>query len=320
MSDWQQACDSIRSAERIVLSTHCNPDGDGIGSQLGLFHTLREAGKQVYMHNRDEVPRIYRFLPGAEHIGWGEHFPQTDIDLIVSLDCGDRMRLGMDKSFFAGATLLNIDHHVSNSHYGDVNLVIGEACSTGAIVLDIMDRLHLPLSAAAASAIYVTVVTDTGSFRLPNTDAGVHRLAARLIEAGAEPWVIAIGVYESFTPARQQLLASCLQTLELCDEGRSAWIYVDDAMYAKHGGDVEDTEGFIEYARAIEGVEVAVFLRPEGNGAWKASFRGKHGADVGALAAGLGGGGHRHAAGCVLDGTLNEVRQRVQRVVSALLH
>lgn len=315
--DWRQAAAAIRESRGVLLSTHRNPDGDGIGAQLALFDALSAAGIPVSMHNRDGVPRLYRFLAGADRVGAGAQAPAEGIDLIVSLDAGARSRLGMDDGFFAGRRLINIDHHASNTRFGDIDLVDAGACATGVLAHALIRHMELPLSPAAAMALYVTLLTDTHSFRLSTVTPGVLRLAGELIEAGAEPGLAARHVYEAQRPEGMDLLRRCLQTLTLRNDGRTAWLYVDAAMYAATGADVEDTEGLIDYGRAIAGVEVAVFLRPEGDGAWKVSFRGKT-TDVGALAAALGGGGHRYAAGCTLFGELDAVLLRLQTEIDGL--
>ncbi len=320
MNDQDRALRAIADARGIALITHCNPDGDGIGSQLALWHALTSAGRRAFMHNHDGVPRIYRFLPGADAIGAGASFDVSDVDLIISLDAGAKSRLGMPESFFEGRRLLVIDHHASNARFGDINLVDVSACSTGAMACSLIERMGLPLTPEIATCIYVTVLTDTGGFRNAATSAEALELAARLVRAGAEPWPVAREVYESRSESAFHLLRACLDTLERRDGGRSAWLYVDEDMYRATGGDEEDTEGFIEYARALEGVEVAVFIRPDStHRGWKVTFRGKNGADVGALAVSLGGGGHRHAAGCTLGGDFETVRVRVRRAVSAML-
>ncbi len=304
----------------MVLCAHRHPDGDGIGSQMGLYHSLRKTGKHVYAHNRDGVPHMYRFMSGTDQITQGEQFPYVeDVDTVVCLDSGNIDRLGLPPSFFRGKTVLNIDHHSNNTGFGDVNLIVPEAAATGEIILELMKRLNLPLSADAATAIFTAILTDTCSFRLANATARIHRLAAELIEAGADPWHISRGVYESHSRTRLDLLGLCLKTLELRDEGRSSWLHVDQEMYEQTRATHEDTEGFIEYGRSLDGVEIAVFIRPEEDQEWKVSFRNKTTTDVSALASRLGGGGHPHAAGCILAGTFDEVRERVRDEVSKLL-
>jgi len=319
MTEWDKACDAIRGARGIVLTTHCCSDGDGIGSQIALHHALKAAGRNVYMHNHDSVPRIYHFLSGTGNVGEGEYFARRDVDLIISLDAGSRSRLGFSDAFFEGRTLLNIDHHASNDRFGDINLLEIKACSTGAIIFDLIERLGLRLSPAAASALYVTVLTDTSCFRNAATTADAFELAAGLIRAGAEPWPIAREIYESHSREAIKLLLACLGTIDLRDGGQSAWLHVNAAIYERTGGDEQDTEGFIEYARSLQGAEIAVFMRPDTQTGWKVTFRAKYDADVGALAVSLGGGGHYHAAGCSMRGTFEEVQDKVRHAVSSLL-
>jgi phosphoesterase RecJ-like protein len=319
--DWQPVIDAIDRAESIVLITHCNPDGDGIGAQQALYEVLLAAGKQVRMHNRDGVPRIYRFLAYTGQVSRGDwregQGAESRPDLIIALDCGAFGRLGMPESFFSGATLLNIDHHASNKLFGDINLVDARYCATGAMIFDLMLAMSAPLTPTSATAIYTAVLTDTASFRLTSASPAVYRMAAALIEAGAEPWPTAVEVYESRSLAGLQLMTACLSTLQIKHSGRSAWIYVDQAIYNQSGADVEDTEGLIDYARSIDGVEVAVFIRVDEHDSsrWKVSFRGKTWVNVGDLAATLGGGGHAYAAGCVLTGSLSQVCERIEQAL-----
>jgi len=319
--DWQPVIDAIAQAEKIVLITHCNPDGDGIGAQQALYDMLSTAGKQVSMHNRDGVPRIYKFLEYAAQVGQGDWNQTQTADVIIALDCGAFGRLGMAKSFFTGSMLVNIDHHASNKLFGDINLVDARYCATGAMIFDLMLAMHAALSRAASTAIYTSIITDTASFRLASATPAVYRLAATLIDAGAEPWPITVNVYESRSLAGMQMMTACLATLEIKNDGRSAWIYVSREIYSQTGADVEDTEGLIDYARSIDGVEVAVFMRVDehDSGRWKVSFRGKTWANVGDLAATLGGGGHAYAAGCVLQGSQAQVCEQVQQAVSRVL-
>ncbi len=319
-TNWSDVSDALNRANGIVIITHKNPDSDGIGSQIALFHALRSIGKQVWMHNIDVVPRICRYLDASEQVTSGHEFKHlNEVDTIVSLDCGAKSRLSMPDVFFAGKTLINIDHHASNSGFGEVNVVDAGYCATGAMVYDLLNHLEIALSPAMAAAIFVAVMTDTASFRLSTVDAKVFRLAADLVEAGADPAVASKAVYGSNSYARLELLKMSLDTLELHDNGLSAWLHVTDEMYASTSADTEDTEGFIDYGRGIEGVAVTVFIRPGGDGSWKLSFRGANGLDVGALASELGGGGHRYAAGCVLHGTLSEVKAQASPLVSRLL-
>lgn len=319
--DWMPVIEAIEQAGSIVLTTHCNPDGDGIGSQLALYEALVSRGKQVSMRNRDGIPRIYTFLTHAEQVQKCDWTPcQGSPDLVISLDCGSFKRLGMPQAIRNEITLINIDHHASNVQFGDINVADQRYCATGAMIFDLLLTMQVTFTASIASAIYTAVLTDTSSFRHSNTSASVYRMAADLIEAGAQPWPISVAVYESKSLAAMNILTACLETLEIRDSGLSAWIYVSREMYEKAGADVEDTEGLIDYARSIDGVEVAVLIRShELEDRWKINFRAKTTENVGALASSLGGGGHKHAAGCILNGSFDEVRAIIRQEVSQIL-
>jgi len=318
MNTWQDIHAAIDQAKAIVLTTHENPDGDGIGSVLALYHALKKYGKTVYIHHFSPVPRIYHFLEGSDDITSGNSFtPTEEVDVIMSFDCGDQKRLALPDSFFHHRTLINIDHHDSNSCFGDINHVQVGACATGAMVYELIQRLNIPVCKAIAQSLYVTLLTDTGSFRYPCSSAHVYRLAATLIEQGAEPWPIAVEVYESVTPGRMRLLAACLATLQLTHANKVAWLYIDQAMYLSTESDVEDTEGLIDYGRSIAGVEVAILIRQDVNEQWKVTFRGKLQTNVGLLAQRLGGGGHTYAAGCSLKGTYEHVFSKINLIIGS---
>ncbi len=312
---WQPVVDQLKNAKHVMLTTHCNSDADGIGSELALFHALQAMGIQVSMFNRDVVPRICQYLPGSNLIQVGDNPDVSTVDTVVALDAGAKSRLGFADELLAGKTLINIDHHASNPLYGDLNVVNADYCATGAMVFDLIQHLGQPLSKASAESIYAAVLTDTASFHLDRVNADVHRMTAELIEAGAEPAVAAEAIYDSQPLARLELLSRALQTLSIEHQGRSAWMYVTRSMLDETGANHEDSEGFIDLGKSIEGVEVVVFVRPERDTRWKVSFRAKAGRDVGAIAAVLGGGGHQYAAGCTVIGSLDEVYAKVRTVV-----
>lgn len=319
-TDWSSVAAALKSAAGIVIITHKNPDSDGIGSQIALFHALNTAGKRVWMHNLDPVPRICQYLDGSNRATSGSEFEHLhEVDTIISVDCGAISRLGMPDSFFAEKAVINIDHHASNKNFGQVNVVDAGYCATGAMIFDLLSFLDIDLTPAIAAPLYVALMTDTSSFRLATVDADVFHLAAELVRAGADPATASNAVYGSNSVARLELLKLSLDTLELHDKQRSAWLHVTNGMYQQTDANVEDTEGFIDYGRSISGVGVAVFIRPGSEGLWKLSFRGADGLDVGSLASELGGGGHRYAAGCDLHGSLDEVKERVHPLVTRLL-
>ncbi|RMH52599.1 MAG: bifunctional oligoribonuclease/PAP phosphatase NrnA [Zetaproteobacteria bacterium] len=318
--EWRPLLERLERARGVLLTTHQNPDGDGIGSMLALWHHLRRRGARVAAHCIDPVPRIYRFLAGSEAVGCGP-WDDPGFDTIISLDCGARGRLAQPERFFAGRTLINIDHHRSNKRFGDLNFVDSDYCATGVMVHGLIAADGGAVTREIAEAVYVALVTDTGSFRYRGVTAAIHRLAAELVEAGVDPARVASAVYASNSRARMRLLTEVLATLRYEHEGRSAWLVVTREAYRRTGADVEDTEGLIDLAASVEGVEVAVMIRPHGSGGddWKVSFRSRGRVQVGELAAAMGGGGHPDAAGCLCVGTLEEVTARVRARLTPLL-
>ncbi|OIQ00231.1 MAG: hypothetical protein AUK35_03610 [Zetaproteobacteria bacterium CG2_30_46_52] len=314
---WAAVVAHIQQAKHIWLTTHRSPDADGIGSQLAMYAILTGMGKRVTMFNRDPAPRICAYLPNADKIQLGEFPPESDMDTVIALDAGSMGRLGFTPDCYTNKTLINIDHHASNPGYGQINIVNAAYCATGAMIYDLAQHLQQTLSKAAAEALYAALLTDTASFHLDRVDAKVFRMAADLVDAGVSASSAAEAIYDTQPVARISLLAAALQTLTLTNEQRVAWLHVDHQHLKTTGGDVEDTEGFIDVVRSIDCVEVVIFVRPESDLRWKVSFRGKHGCDVGKIALALKGGGHTYSAGCAVNGTLQEVYAKIQKVVDA---
>lgn len=319
-SDWYEVIDAIQRAPRIHLITHRLPDSDGIGSQVALYFALLAQGKRVVMHNRDAVPRICRYLSGVEYISHGDNFPVAQSQLMISLDAGSLDRLQIPDGLRKKTTLMNIDHHVSNTNYGDYNFVDARYCATGAMIYDLLVQMKVDLTPAIAQGLYAAILTDTNAFRSTNVSSDLHRLIALLIDAGAKPALAAQEAYGNHKIERFSLLKFALDTLSFRDDQRSAWMCIDTEMFQKSSCAIEDSEGFIEYSRSIGVVDLTVLMCQLDDSVWKVTFRGKHPLNVGELATELGGGGHRYAAGCTLLGKRDDVRQQLQCAVSRTLN
>jgi len=317
---WQSVKDALCKAKKIHVIAHVSPDSDTIGSQIALYHMLRALNLDVVMHNVDPAPRICRYLNGVENMTHGTDFSSLDdCDVVVAVDAGSFSRLGMPSSYVTDKTLINIDHHASNTLYGHINVVDARYCATGAMIFDLIQSFGLELSEQMASPIYAAVLTDTASFRLPIVTANTHRMVADLLDAGASTDQASREIYQSFPKQRFDLLKYALDSLQVKHKGCSAWIAVNVDMYQHTNMTAEDSEGFIDYARSIAGVKIAVFLREESPHIWKVSLRGQVPYDVGDLAASLGGGGHKYAAGCTMKGCLEAVQAKVFDAVSERL-
>ncbi|MEE9614520.1 MAG: bifunctional oligoribonuclease/PAP phosphatase NrnA [Thermodesulfobacteriota bacterium] len=323
-----QVAEKIKNSERFMVVSHVNPEGDALGSLLGLALALSEMGKDVVAYSEDPVPETLRFLPGVDtlvHDLGGE----PPFDVTFAVDCGQIERLGAKFAEFEGrGTLINVDHHATNDNFGDVNIVVPDASAAGEIVFDLLEAAGAGISPDVATNLYVAIVTDTGSFRYSSTSPGAFVKAGELVAYGASPWEVARHVYESYPASRFKLLSEVLSTLEVIgdDGGKGggnggmadrgiATVFVTEEMIKSAGANREDSDGFVNYTRSIKGVEVGVLFRQCGPDEYKVSLRAKGEVDVAAVAETFGGGGHSHAAGCNLSGSLEEVRERV---VSAL--
>ena len=309
MSKLSDVIAALKDCRTVLISVHKNPDGDALGSQLGLMMALEKAGKSVIVHNLDPVPDIYRFLPRADHIASG---PRRDgsFDAFLVLDA-DPPRTGLFNGAWPARTLINIDHHVTNPRLWPITWLDPDATSTGEMIYRLVTALGIPIDRDMALCLYTAIFTDTGSFRYSNTTPESMRIAATLIEAGANPWIVTENVYESFSFRRIDLLGKVLAGIQRSPDGRIAWVLVTDELYRLTGTTAEDTDNFVNFVRSVKGVEVAVLFRQTGAEQYKISLRSKGRVDLSGLATTLGGGGHKNAAGGVLDGSFAAVRDKV---------
>jgi len=306
---------ALTAAQHVVLTTHVNADGDGVGSEIGLWYLLRARGVSVTIANPTRIPERFGFLvPEGADASTHAVREIERADIVASLDIGDISRLG------GLATVINerqppfvcIDHHV-----GPVKLPPGpcliapEATATAELVFDLANVVEWPLTPEVAQALYVGLLTDTGGFRFSNTTARALRVAAALLEKGVEPESIYAAVYASAPEGRVRLLAEVLQTLVVEQEFGLAWVSVPADALRRHEATADDLDGIVEFPRSIAGVKLALLFRHIGSGRIKVSFRSMGEVDVAALATQFGGGGHHRAAGASLAGTMAEVEDKV---------
>jgi phosphoesterase RecJ-like protein len=316
--DYAAAATALAAAERIVVVTHENPDGDALGSLIGALRGLRAAGKAVEALVADApVPREYRWLTGDDtRVTTTFAAPYT----LLAVDCGSGARVACPESVRAGATCtVNVDHHHDNTRFGDVNVVdAGAACAT-IMVAEVLGRLGVEIEATIGLALYVGLVTDTGRFQYSNTDARALRFAADLAARGVQPHEVFVRVYEAVPAARVRLLGLALGRLELRLAGRIALTSVTREDLASTGADEAASDGVIDHLRAIDGVELAALIREPASGPrYKVSLRSQSGAvDVSAIAHAAGGGGHPRAAGFSSDLALQELVAFIEREASA---
>lgn len=299
----------VRSGQRFLLLAHLYPDGDVLGSQLGLGLSLRAAGRPVAFACAHPVPDPFQSLPGADEVQqWKEG--QGGWEVVVTLDCPDERRVGglLEGCRQPGTRVLNIDHHADNRRYGDVNWIQPGASATGEMVYELLGAAGLPLSREVATNLYTAIVTDTGSFRYSNTTPTTFRIAARLVEAGADPAAVAIQLFETRHLPGLHLLGRILQQIETNPEGTIAWMVIDRSQ--TESPDLLQAEDFITYPRSLRTAKVAVLFR-ELPGEVKVSLRAKDEVNVARIAARFGGGGHSNAAGAVVPGDLARAKALV---------
>ncbi len=299
----RELIESLRRGGRFLLTSHLNPDGDAVGSEIGLARLLGQMGKEATIWNHDPAPRIYRPLAGSDGIHVGQTppdgFPES-FDAAIVLECTHPERTGLDGPL-AALPLINIDHHLGNEGYGESNWVDTAAPAVGAMVFRFARALDLELDRDTANALYLTLVTDTGGFRYSNTTAEAFEAAAELVRHGAQPQTVSHWLYESQPEPMLRLLGEMLQTLELHAGGRIATAVLTREMSRRSGARAGDSEGLIDYPRSIAGVEAVALFRQLADGTFKVSFRSRGGPDVQRVADRFGGGGHKNAAGFSSD-------------------
>ena len=325
---WDTAVGLLAGADSVALACHVGPDGDALGSMLGLGAALRGLGKDVVASWGGEpfaVPAAYSFLPALDLLVPPADFPVTP-PLLVTLDTGSPDRLGSlaDRVGSAGCTVV-VDHHASNTLYGTVNLVDATAAATAVLVEQLLERLGAPLTPDVAVALYTGLVTDTGSFKYSATTPAVHELAARLLATGIRHDLISRAIYDTAPFAYLGLLGGVAARAELEPAAVGGlglvWSTVPAEALAETGLGLADVEGVIDVVRTAREAEVAVVLKADPlEGGWKVSTRSKGAVDVGLVCTALGGGGHRFAAGYSSTRTADDVLAELRAALAQAPH
>ena len=311
-SDMEAVVAALRGHDRFLVTSHENPDGDALGSLLATHLALRQLGKDsvMYLAGAAPLPGEYRFLALAE---LRRELPEDAAErVLVAVDCANESRLGPDPAILHQAPYtLDIDHHHDNSRFGDVNLVAATASSTGELLADVFARLGVEVVPEIAEPLYTALVTDTGRFQYANTTPKALRLAADLVEAGADVHKVFQGVYESVQFAKLKLLARALERAQIYEGGRLVVSYLLRADFGEVGAAEPYSEGIIDYLRAVEGAHMAALIRepPRGGApARRVSLRSSvDELDVSAIARNSGGGGHTQAAGFSSDESIEDI-------------
>jgi len=318
--------EAIKKNKRFLITAHVNLEGDSIGSQLAMKELLSCMGKDAFILDSDPIPDHYKFLPNAADISNDIEKKRATFEVAIVLDCPTLKRTGKVSKIIKekAKTVINIDHHISNEKFGDINWVDPRASSAGEMVYKLYKETGTGLTKETALSLYIAILTDTGSFNYDNTSSVTHEIAGELLGYGLDPALVSESVYERRSVEDIRLLALVLDTLKLNSAGTIAHLEVTKDMLKKTGADISKSEGLINYARSIDKVKVAVLFKEDlkEKDRINISFRSKGNGDiidVNKVASSFGGGGHTKASGCIVMGTLEEAKRKVLAKVEEAL-
>lgn len=312
-AQFQEFFQIVRDHERFLVGCHVHPDGDAIGSMLAIGLFLSEIGKKVEMVCLEGVPSVYNFLEGCQEIKREVTFPEQ-LEVLICVDCAEKERTALPPEIWknVGLTVVNIDHHITNVGFGDLNIIDSNVCATGELIYYLFREGRIPIDRKTATALYTAIATDTGFFRYANTSSSVLEVATVLVrDYQVEPAKVAEQVHEQKSFNSIRMLGEVLCTLNWGIDGKVAWMVLDQNLLNKYLVENEETESFVNYARSIEGVEIGILFKELRPNEVKLSWRSASTVDVSKLAAYFGGGGHTRAAGCNITGPIDEVVRKV---------
>lgn len=306
----QLAFDEIKAGKNIYIASHVNPDGDNIGSILALGLAIKKALANCYIIKTDDIPSYLDFLPNIEMIR--EYELDESIDLFIALDCSDEERLGKYKAVISKAkTVINIDHHKSNTYFGDINIVDPEASATGELIYKFIKEIGVELDKDIATCIYTAISSDTGSFMYESTSAETHEIVADLLNYGIDHNDININLYQNRSIEKTLLLVESLKSMNFYFDKKVALVKVTQDMLSEANARMEDTEGIVSFIKEISPVEVAILLKEHSENEIKVSMRSKRDVDVAEICSKFGGGGHVRAAGATINDGIMEAEKLI---------
>ena len=303
-----QVVELIESKHRFAITSHVRPDGDALGSSLGLYWLLRALGKDPEVIMRDPVPHAYSGLPGTDEI---RVTPSVDkpYDAVFVIECSDITRPGLidlEKQF-----VVNIDHHSTTALFGTINWIDSTASAVGEMIYNLCKAIGVRPSKEIAECVYTALITDTGSFHYSNTSERTFKVASELVRAGVKPAKISQAVFSSYPWSKLELLSRVLATARRDATGRVAWLRQSMEMQRETGASDEDGDGFVNYPLSCGEVEVVAFMKESEPGVYRTSLRSKGDVNVARIAEQFGGGGHRNAAGCTMRGDWDEAERTI---------
>jgi phosphoesterase RecJ-like protein len=308
-----QVVELIENKEKFAITTHVRPDGDGIGSSLGLCWLLRSLDKDVEIIARDDIPSAYRQLPGAGEIRKVEKI-DNNYDAIFVMECSDIKRpgiIGLEDNF-----VVNIDHHATCEHFGTINWIDATASAVGEMIYNLCKAIGGRVSKEIAECLYLALVTDTGSFHFPNTTDRTLKVASELVKAGVQPSAISEVVYNSYSWSRVALMQKVMATVRRDETGKVAFMRQTLEMADEAGSTVGDNNGFVNMPLVAREVVASVYMREVRPNAYRVSLRSKGNLNVARIAENFDGGGHKNAAGCRVEGNWDTLENEI---VSAIV-
>ncbi len=313
-----EAIEAINKSDNIFIASHINPDGDNIGSSLSLALALKKLNKNIIVLSTDIIPNDYLFLPGTELY---QEYDESlgPIDLLIVVDSSDIDRLGRNKDLLNNSKIVvNIDHHITNTFFGNINIVDEKSAATGELIYYFIKRMGIKLDKYIATNIYTAINTDSGKFSYESVSSDTHRIAADLIDVGIDVNDINIKLYESTSMESTNLFIRTLATLNTHCDNKIATVKVSQKMLEETNTSLNDTEGIVSFIRTIDSIEVSCLLKEIDSSQIKISLRSKNYIDVASICGAFGGGGHIRAAGCTIYSDLDTAESKiVQEIMKA---
>jgi phosphoesterase RecJ-like protein len=311
-----QVVELIESKRRFAVTSHIRPDGDSLGSSLGLYWLLRALDKEVEVIMRDPVPLAYSRLPGAEQV---RVTPRVDrqYDAVFVIECSDVDRPGLEE--LEKQFVVNIDHHSTTALFGDINWIDSTASAVGEMVYNLCKAIGVRVTREIAECVYTALITDTGSFHYSNTSERTFKVASELVRAGVKPAKVSQNVFANYPWSKIELMSAVLGTVRRDASGKVAWLVQTREMQERAGASDEDGDGFVNYPMSCGEVEACAFFKETAPGLFRVSLRSKCDVNVARIAEQFGGGGHRNAAGCTFRGTYEEAEREIVGRMVALM-
>lgn len=304
----KEIAQKLQEADKILVYPHILMDGDTLGASVALCSALRKAGKESFVLIEDDIPAYLNLLDGG-YCTFDKNIMDSP-DISIAVDCSDVSRLDNRKeSFFQAGQTINVDHHSTNTHYADFNVVDPHASATGILVFYLIEALGTVIDREIAEALYIAIATDTGNFQYTNTTKETHLVVAQLFDVGIDLEKISVELYQKIRFEKLRITNEIIDTIEMLCDGKGNLAYVTQDMLLKTGATMDETEGMTETLRNINGVEISCFLKELSPNEIKVSLRAKTYGNVAAIAQQFGGGGHIKAAGCTIRGTMAEAKK-----------